>query len=242
MSLALVFAIIVVAIALALASEWLLYRLRDRGIGDGPLLARAYRDTRNWLDNVRKRTDQLVIPDYLPEVADFKIWAEANLNARPRLRDWLLSLPETGLKALISQLAQFCQELSINLNWLVRGDLRAEPKLETTIHQIVVEYCEACLKAVQIQQQLKEFSEYEQALATLAQRRNRAKTQRVLEKLQAHELAPPMDSAMLAASEDERYAYVLNLLKQSAQQDRETFDRVLTEVQGASHQPVASRS
>lgn len=221
-------------ILLGVIVEYILYRRRDRGIGDGPLPKRLYQGYQRWFGSVRRRTDRLMLPHYIPDVTSFKHWADTQLDDQPRLRAWLLSLPDEGLKALVQQLGQFCQELSINLNWLLKGDLSQEPRLEQTTRQIVIDYCGACLKAIQVQSELAEFEAHQQLINRLAQRSNRATTQRLLDELRARNLAGSASSDLLLAAEDERYAYVLNTLKAAARQDRATFDQIVSQIQQAS--------
>lgn len=226
---------LVVVLLVGTTAEWLLYRQGKRGLPNGSTLEGFYHNSVNWFDGLRQRGDSLLTPSYLPETGAFKAWIKQELNDHPRLCEWLLALPDQGLQALTQQLAEFCQELSINLTWLVNGDLKREPELEMVARDVVIAYCDACLKAVKVQAELAEFSRYQANLDRLAQPRNREVSQRLLEQLRAHHLAPPAQPDLMLASEYERYQYVLSTLKKASLQDPETFDKLMAEVDQRNH-------
>lgn len=224
-----------VVLLIGTVAEWMLYRQGKSRLPSGSTWGTLYHNSMSWFDGLRQRGDDLLTPSYLPDTDAFKSWIKQELNDHPRLCEWLLSSPEEGFKALTRQLAEFCQELSIDLTWLVNGDLKREPELEQVAREVVIAYCDACLKAIKIQTELAAFGKYQANLDRLAQPRNREASQRLLERLRAHQLAPPAEPDIMLASEYERYQYVLSTLRQASLKDPETFDKLVAEIDQRNH-------
>ena len=84
-------------------------------------------------------------------VSSLKIWAENYLSTEPALQSWLLSLTSEGLQALGEKIAEFCREMAINLDWLLKPDTEIDPIVRQKAEAIVIDYCKICQKAVENQ-------------------------------------------------------------------------------------------
>ncbi len=86
-----------------------------------------------------------------------KVWAEASLGNERQLQTWLLALPSEGLQALGEKIAEFCNEMNVDLTWLTdtETDTGVNPVAKQAAEEMVIDYCKICLKAVQNQQTAK---------------------------------------------------------------------------------------
>ena len=80
-------------------------------------------------------------------------WADAHLHDAP-LREWLGSLSEEGLVALVEELRLFCKGLGMELRWLVDDKLGDDPVLAHAIQQVVEHYCHACRIGLEAQHEV----------------------------------------------------------------------------------------
>jgi len=239
-------ALVILLIGVALFAERELYRRRAAGSADGadvdaeqqPLLRAMLNDVREvtnrLLGGVRETGQSIVTPEYVKLMPSFKRWIDEEMTGHNRLRNWLLSLPNDGFKALTGQIVFFCNELNIELEWLIDGELDVEPRTRKVVEDIVISYCDACLKAVQIQPELNTFRQYQHTLAHLGKRGDKhALGQQLLARLSAEDLAPPPPAELVLASDDERRAYALSAIREATQRDREKFNRIWDSVMTA---------
>lgn len=94
-----------------------------------------------WLQ--REAVEQTVAPR-------FRAWVERDLGGEPLLRNWLLSLSPEQLQLLVKHLLTHCEQLSVELNWLLEEQPDVAAEVKQTVHEIVVAYCASILKAVQM--------------------------------------------------------------------------------------------
>lgn len=78
----------------------------------------------------------------------FKAWVQTSLEDEPVLQKWLLSLSEESLQALAEKVAEFCQEMNIELDWVIDPEADISEKSKKNAASIVTDYCKICLKAV----------------------------------------------------------------------------------------------
>lgn len=229
--------LVIVLVVIALLAERELYRRRnaaleesERGEEQGAIADRLVAQSSRWLGSVRETGENLVTPSYAKLSPQFRQWVDQEMEGNERLRAWLLSLPDEGFKALTNQIALFCIELNIDLAWLVNGELEIEPDIRQVTEEIIIGYCEACLKAVQIQNELTDFREYQNTLERLARRDHQEIGQQLLAKLREQELAEPASPDLVWASDEERRDYAMRTIREAAQQDREKFNRIWNDV------------
>lgn len=183
------------------------------------------RTSRLW-GTVRETSDELLTPEHVKIVPEFRQWVLDTLDERNHTRRWLLSLSDEGFQALVHQLMQFCYELNIDLAWLVRNELDTQPEIKAVVHDIVITYCTSCLKAMRIQTDIIEFRDYQAILSGLSKREQRAVGKRLLNELQDAGLVMMGTPDLVWASDEQRHQFVLQSIEYAAQKDSETFDRI----------------
>lgn len=92
----------------------------------------------------------------------FAAWAEKNPSSeanagKAELGQWIGDLDQQGREALTEQLTDFCSAFEIDLAWLVDGELKDWPQLESSLGSMVVRYCLACKAAVDADDELQHF-------------------------------------------------------------------------------------
>ncbi|NDJ62105.1 MAG: hypothetical protein GYB67_13330, partial [Chloroflexi bacterium] len=191
-----------------------------------------------WTGRAHALRTQVTPPNPNLMMSAFKTWVEADLNDNEYLRVWLLSLPPEGLRALTVQIARFCADLNIDLNWLLSGDLALEPHVEAAVADIVTDYCQACLNAIRIQGQLETFQNYQTRLSEIVKKDQQTVGQALLTQLRDENLVPPTAADLLLASDEECREYALHTIRNAAERDREKFKRIWASVVPAEETPV----
>lgn len=171
--------------------------------------------------DVRATTADVMTPDYVKLTPQFKAWIENHLNDHEMLQAWLLSLPDEAFKTLTGQIVFFCTDLNIDFRWLIEGELELDPQTGNTVKQIVVLYCEACLKSVQIQDDLTRFSQYQELLNRFERGEQDDLGRRLLTRLNEEQVIPNIAPAIFLAPAKDRRDYILTTLRTAAQKDRE---------------------
>lgn len=209
--------LLVVVIGVGLFAEPVLMRRRS-----GHSLTARLRHLSRY---TQQALNAVITPSHKKLVPDFKNWIAVNIPKDDPLREWLLSLPEEAIEALTRQLAAFCQDLNLELEWLVNNKLDLETRQQ--LEQIVISYCRSCLKAVEIQPQIVTFRNYARFMDRLGNQKQ--VTYQLLDTLNQKGLvdAPPPD--LLTGSVNERLAYVRQVIRTAAQRDRATVKSVLDE-------------
>ncbi|MEN8220125.1 MAG: hypothetical protein ABFS56_28000 [Pseudomonadota bacterium] len=80
-----------------------------------------------------------------------KAWVENTLTDKPELQTWLLSLSPEGLEVLTDKVEVFCTDMGMDLAWLLAPDAEVTPDLTQKTEELVIDYCNLCLKALQNQ-------------------------------------------------------------------------------------------
>jgi hypothetical protein len=78
-------------------------------------------------------------------------WAQTALGNEQPLQTWLVGLPDEGLQALGENIANFCVEMDVELDWLFDPEAEIDANAKAAAEEMVVDYCKICLKAVQKQ-------------------------------------------------------------------------------------------
>lgn len=221
------FLIIIVLVGVAILAERELHRRREDTDGEGLAITnQIYDGTSRLVGAVRETGDKLVTPEYVKLIPDFRQWIADTMDERDTTRRWLLSLSDEGFKALMGQLMLFCYELNFDLAWLLRHELDTQPEVKRVLQEIVIDYCQSCLKAMNIQSQLLDFREYQEMLNQLEQRNRRDLRLRLLNELRDADLAKMATPDLIWASDRERRQFALESIRYAAEKDREEFDRI----------------
>lgn len=80
----------------------------------------------------------------------FRAWVERDLGSEAHLQQWLLSLSPDQLQLLVKHLLTHCEQLCVELNWLLEEQPDGSTDLKQAVHEIVVGYCTSVWKAVQM--------------------------------------------------------------------------------------------
>jgi hypothetical protein len=80
----------------------------------------------------------------------FRAWVESDLGGETLLQQWLLSLSPAQLQLLVKHLLTHCEQLRVELNWLLEEQPDSSVELKQAVREIVVGYCTSVWKGVQM--------------------------------------------------------------------------------------------
>ncbi len=214
----------IVAIIVAVIAEIALFKQRQ---SDKTILEwqKEYSPFFQAVDEVKEFGSNLLEKQQPSDLSEpFKAWAAKNLGPGDEvLKAWLIEMPEPALNALIHKLADFCTELNLDLHWLVSDQIKLEPKLKETMHEVVVSYCWACWKAVQVQPDIEVFRTFMAVVEDPAGTGQQDISQKLLNDLRKHNLAPEPNPDWFLASEKQRRVYLSQLIRQAIELDQTKF-------------------
>jgi len=191
------------------------------------------RGTPSVTQTLNRRWRRAVASPKQSQTDDFRVWIRETLADDDPLRHWLLDLPSQSWQALTAQLRRFLRELNIDLVWLSRAELDADPALRAEVKQIVISFCTACMEATSAQPGLEEVRRFQTALEHLTDREQRTVARRLLSELREESLVSTAEPDMLLASDTQRRAYVQQMIEEATAKDQTRFqmifERVLTE-------------
>jgi len=165
-----------------------------------------------------------------PELTDqFRLWVTGAFDEEPEIRHWLGSLSSEQLEAYCSYLANFCQDMGFELDWLLDGRMTQEPKLSSTLEKIILRYSQASHQAVLAQQEVAEFNLLHEYLEDPVCRKNLALSQKIFGRLIEKGLAPVNISEHLTLSKREQTEQILQVIRTTATEYPETFKSIVTE-------------
>jgi hypothetical protein len=143
---------------------------------------------------------------------------------------WLdgLATPETRL--LCHQAADFCADFDLELAWLLDGQLDEVAELKQAVEEIVALYGLAHWKATQAQGNIKTFATYRAWQEDPFEEQHRELNQKLFAKLVEKKLVPAPSPELFMTPEQEREAYVVQTIRQVAEDQREAFNAILEEI------------
>ncbi len=203
-------------------TEWAANKEETESSGVNPLAASVSRLT----EQVRS----LVQPQQKDEtlVKQFQEWVTRDLRTDSAVQSWLLALPEPGFAMLTEHIAAFCTEMNFDLQWLVSQQAAVAPELKAAMQGVVVDYCRACQKAVQVQPHAKAFADYQRLLQNPKGKPEQALSRTLYANLTSQGLSPAPDSAeLINATESERHQKALQAIQQAAAKDWSKFAQIL---------------
>jgi hypothetical protein len=160
----------------------------------------------------------------------FRVWVTEQLGQRQDLQQWLLALSDEAFEILSSQLAIFCDELNIDLVWLVEKRLDRRPLLKAKVEQVVITYCSSCWQAVQIQKELQSFKILDTILTNPTDKQQQSVSQKLYIEFINQGLVPKPEPDMHFASETERWKHVGEAIQEVATKDSAKFDAVFNQI------------
>ncbi|MEZ4734823.1 MAG: hypothetical protein R3E79_47630 [Caldilineaceae bacterium] len=161
-------------------------------------------------------------------VKQFRTWIERDLTKEQSLQSWLLALPEAGFALLTEHIAAFCQEMNFDLQWLVTQQVEVAPDLKAAMQAVIVEYCQACQKAVPVQTQARLFAQYQRLLENPTGRQEQVLGRSLYVNLTTQGLAPtPAAAELINATDSERHRQTLEAIQQAAAKDWTQFAQIL---------------
>ena len=165
---------------------------------------------------------------------NFRGWVTERLEQRADLQQWLLSLSDEAFEILSNQLSTFCEELNIDLAWLVEKRLDRRPLLKAKVEQVVITYCSSCWQAVQIQKELQSFKVLDAILNNPTDKQQQAISQKLYIEFCKQGLIPKPELDMHFASEPERWKHVNEAIQEVAAKDSAKFDALFNQIMAES--------
>lgn len=146
----------------------------------------------------------------------FRAWAGKALVNEPQLQQWLAGLSDEQLNVLGQHIATFCQEMGFDLNWVLDQEFAQQPRLTRGSNHIVINYCQACLQAVELQEELEPYRRLRQYEQNPNSRQNREFGQALFGKFAEKGLTAISLADHLALSEPERQQQIIATVRQAA--------------------------
>ncbi|GEM_PF-1794932 len=154
----------------------------------------------------------------------FRAWVESGLGHEAKLQAWLLTLSPEQMQVLVEHTAAHCEQLKVDLSWLLEQQIDVPPALKSTAQEIVVGYCTGLWKATQIKPKLDLFSEYQQFTQLTTEQHQQTLQREFLAHLAAQDMvASQFLVATLTGTEVERQAKVVQAIQQVATEDWDRF-------------------
>lgn len=154
----------------------------------------------------------------------FRAWVESGLGHEAKLQAWLLTLSPEQMQVLVEHTAAHCEQLKVELSWLIEQQIDVPPALKSTAQEIVVGYCTGLWKATQIKPKLDLFSEYQQFTQLTAEQYQQTRQRELLAYLAAQDMVASQSlAATLTGTEAERQAKVVQAIQQAATADWDRF-------------------
>ena len=159
-----------------------------------------------------------------------RAWATTMLTEDEAFQHWLIGLPDEDAQHFTANLAAFYQELGLALPLLFDPDVGQHPALQQTLQEIALSYCRLHARAAQARVEMQGFQHYrafKHAPTTVEHLRF---AQQLYAQLVENRIVPAASSAMFLAPEAERRDYLLRMITEAEQRDREAFNRALCQV------------
>ncbi len=174
----------------------------------------------------------------------FRAWVESDLGGHPDLQAWLLSLSDSGLKALNGRLEKYTADLKIELSWLTEHHIDVAPAVREAAKTVVAAYLDGCRCAFRQRTEIALFSQYHQLVADPADSRHIELRRKLFNRLTALGLIRPLPAnELIMASELERQTLAANAIREAAAKDWDTFAKLFIELlAGGAEQPPADQA
>lgn len=190
------------------------------------------------VQNILRREEK---PDLLIE--PFRQWVRTELSHEPELRTWLLELPEFGFELLTSHIAEFCDEMNMDLTWLVERHMDVAAELKEATQAAIIDYCYACKKAVAVQGEAHIFAHYYNLTMNPDDQSGSELQRNLFSELTERGLATtPTPSQLIHASPKETREQAVHSIQEAAAKDWPQFADILrkTVMSDGNHRPKAS--
>jgi|GEM_PF-1151671 len=175
-----------------------------------------------------------------PLVEPFRVWVSTELSHEPELRTWLLELPEFGFELLTSHIAEFCDEMNMDLRWLTERHMDVASELKDALQTSIIDYCQACKKAVAVQDEAHIFTYYYNLTMKPGNQAESELQRNLFAELTEQGLATaPTPSQLIHASPKEKQEQAIHSIQEAAAKDWTQFSDILrnTVMQGGNSKP-----
>jgi len=172
--------------------------------------------TQQVTSKVQEFREETVSPN-VDTVSSFRSWIDDAFDENPEIRQWLGSLSDEQLEAYTSYLAEFCQDMGFELDWLFDTNMAREPELAKALEKIILQYSQASYQAVSTQQEIMAFKALSDYLQNPISRQNLQLSQKVFGKLIEQGLTPINISEHLSLSNRERKEQITQTIQTIAQ-------------------------
>lgn len=159
--------------------------------------------------------------------SQFRNWVANSKEVDKGLKTWISDMPDDGLQGLTEQLAEFCNNLNIELDWLVSEGIEKDPDLKKVISEIVLSYCNACWKAAESQDELEVFKTYLSLIENPTNKANVILSKDIFTELVKQGLTETAPPELFLASDKERQTHMVEAIQKTADENRKAFNQVI---------------
>jgi hypothetical protein len=219
----------ILLLVLILAVLWGIYRLlrwrRKQNLN--PIAPQDHAPTRQ-----PQRSQQQANTSQAIKAQELQSWLE-NHSEDGALRYWFAKLSKREAQPILEDLSAFSQRSDFDLGLLLVDGYTDHDDLQKTLQEAVLNFLTARAAVQRVNGDLTLYTTYQHIIAGAGDAHT---VKRLYAELVHRELAPPADPRILAASDDERAAYQLAMIREAAQKDWSAFMRVLHEIVGSGGQ------
>lgn len=183
----------------------------------------------NWRQRVTNSKQQ--------RAEQFQAWAGVNV-ADPAIAHWIGDLSPEAIKALTTQLDDFCASLGFELDWLLDDTLAQDPEVATATTAVVQSYCTACWHAAQNYASFERFKVLQKLLQQPQTREYQDLNRRLFAELVKRDMTPGVPADLFVAAEKERQEHMASVIRANATENRAAFKQVLQAVMEPDSQPA----
>lgn len=166
-------------------------------------------------------------------VAAFDSWVKENLSHRPEIQQWLTSLSGEAKQILVDRIAEFANDLNIELIWLLEHRLESYPDLKQVLTEVIIDYCSACWRAIKIQENVQLIKMLDTLERDPANKQYRHLGEKIYTELVNRAILPAPKPELVMAPENERWQHIAESLQQAATTNRAEFEAVMKEAMAA---------
>lgn len=163
-------------------------------------------------------------------IVQFREWSGDAFGTEADIQHWLATLNDEQIRALTDHLAEFCNDMGFELEWLLNRDIAQNADLKEGLSQIVRLYSRASFEAVKLQEEVETFRIYHNYMENPQSRANRELGEHLFGKLVEQGMSSVSISEHLAVPSRQRQQQIVETIRHSAVEDPKAFNATLKTV------------
>lgn len=174
------------------------------------------------------------------KAAKFRMWI-ATLTIDANVQQWLMTLSDEQLEALLAHITPFAHEMGFELSWLLDQEVAQQPTLARALTTVIGDYCRACYHAVELQEELEVYKALRAYEQNPQSAQNRQFGQAIFGKLMEQGLTSIKVADHLALPEQQRHQQIAETIQQIVLEKRVVVQRIVQQLLHNQHNAEADK-